>query len=387
MEQAVQGWKEQFQSLHQRIGRHFVRSEPRRRALAYLKGLTSPCERKNGWQLAEMAEESCPDGMQRLLNQAMWDADAVRDDLRHYVVEQLGDAEAVLVIDETGFLKKGLKSVGVQRQYSGTAGRIENCQVGVFLAYASHNGGALIDRALYLPQEWADDQQRRQEASVPESVNFATKPELARQMLERAMKAGITAAWVTGDVVYGGDRKLRLWLEEQGQPFVLAVSVKEALWMPGFKQVRVDKTTAGLKAEDWQRMSAGQGAKGERLYDWAWQRLGRLQITAEDQRWGHWLLVRGSIEAPHQSDYYVVFGPAQTTLSELVGVAGARWNIEPCFKTAKGEFGLDHYEVRRWDAWHRFITLVMLAHAFVSAMRASETEKGAQKLEKAASSG
>jgi SRSO17 transposase len=380
MEKAVQGWEEQFQSLHQRVARHFVRSEPRRRALAYLKGLNSPCERKNGWQLAEVAQECCPDGMQRLLNQAVWDADAVRDDVRHYVVEQLGDAEAVLVIDETGFLKKGLKSVGVQRQYSGTAGRIENCQLGVFLAYASHKGSALVDRALYLPQEWANDQQRRREAGVPETVKFATKPELARQMLERALKAGVPAAWVTGDAVYGGDRKLRVWLEEQGQPFVLAVSVKEALWMPGWKQVRVDKTTAGLKAEDWHRLSAGQGAKGERLYDWAWQRLGRLQLTAEDQRWGHWLLVRRSIEAPQQLDYYVVFGPAQTTLAELVRVAGARWSIESCFKTAKGEFGLDQYEVRRWDAWHRFITLVLLAHAFVSAMRASEAQKGAQPL-------
>lgn len=266
MEQAVQAWEEEFQSLHQRIARHFVRSEPRSRALAYLKGLTSPCQRKNGWQLAEMAQESCPDGMQRLLNQAHWDADAVRDELRQYVVEQLGDAEAVLVIDETGFVKKGSKSVGVQRQYSGTAGRIENCQVGVFLAYVSEKGSALMDRALYLPQEWAADQLRRKEAGVPQTVQFATKPELARQMLERALKAAVAAAWVTGDSIYGGDRKLRLWQEEQGQPFVLAVSSKEVLWMPGFKQVRVDKTTAGLRQEDWHRLSAGRGAKGERLY-------------------------------------------------------------------------------------------------------------------------
>jgi SRSO17 transposase len=178
--------------------------------MAYLKGLTSPCERKNGWQLAEWAQEPCPDGMQRLLNQALWDADAVRQELREYVVEQLGDTAAVLVIDETGFLKKGRKSVGVQRQYSGTAGRIENCQIGVFLAYTSPAGSALIDRALYLPQEWCNDQQRREEAGVPEAVQFATKPELARQMLERALDTSIPAAWVTGDAVYGGDRKLRL---------------------------------------------------------------------------------------------------------------------------------------------------------------------------------
>lgn len=385
MEQAIQAWEEQFQSLHQRIARHFVRAEPRRRALAYVKGLTSPCERKNGWQLAEMAQESCPDGMQRLLNQALWDADAVRDDLRQYVVEQLGDAEAVLVIDETGFLKKGCKSVGVQRQYSGTAGRIENCQIGVFLAYASHKGSALVDRALYLPQEWCNDQQRRQEAGVPEAVKFATKPELARQMLERALEAPVPCAWVTGDTIYGSDRKLRRWLEERQQPFVLAVTCKEALWMPGFQQVRVDKITANLAEEDWQRLSAGRGAKGERLYDWAWRRLSRLPITSQEQRFGHWLLVRRSLESPKELAYYVVFGPTPTTLQELVQVAGARWNIESCFEVAKGQFGLDQYEVRRWEAWHRFITLVLLAHAFVSAMRAREAstnraEKGAQKV-------
>jgi SRSO17 transposase len=223
--------------------------------------------------------------MQRLLNQALWDAEAVRDDLREYVVAHLRDKEkeAVLVIDETGFLKKGCKSVGVQRQYSGTAGRIENCQIGAFLAYASSKGQALIDRALYLPREWAHDEPRREEAAVPESVEFATKPELARQMLERALDAGVRAAWVTADAVYGSDRKLRLWLEAQGQPFVLAMTGQEALWMPGGKQIRVAKIVAALAEEQWQRLSCGRGAKGERLYDWAWQKLGRLQVTAEER--------------------------------------------------------------------------------------------------------
>jgi SRSO17 transposase len=374
VDESLQVWDEQFQALCQRIGGHFKRAEPRRRVAAYLKGLISPCERKNGWQLAEVAQESSPDGMQRLLNQALWDADVVRDEVRQYVVEHLGDARDVLVIDETGFLKKGCKSAGVQRQYSGTAGRIENCQIGVFLAYASSKGQALVDRALYLPKEWAQDQPRREEAGVPPSVAFATKPELARQMLERALDAGVRAAWVTADAVYGSDRKLRLWLEGQRQPFVLAVTAQEALWMPGAKQVRVAKAVATLAEDGWQRLSCGAGSKSERVYDWAWQKLGRLQLTPEERQWGHWLLVRRSVQDPQDVACYVVFGPAHTTLAELVRVAGSRWSIESCFEVAKGEFGLDQYEVRRWDAWHRFITLAMLAQAFVSVVRAQEAQ-------------
>jgi SRSO17 transposase len=249
--------------------------------------------------------------------------------------------------------------------------------VGVFLAYASHKGQALIDRALYLPREWAQDKLRCQEAAVPEEVEFATKPELARQMLERALAAGVQAAWVTGDAVYGSDRKLRLWLEAQGQPFVLAVTSQEALWMPGARQVRVVKTMAALPEDQWQQLSYGAGAKGEQIYDWAWQKLGRLQVTPEDRQWGHWLLVRRSVMEPQNLASYVVFGPAHTTLEELVRVAGSRWHIESCFEVAKGEFGQDQYEVRRWDAWHRFITLALLAHAFVSVVRSQEAQKGA----------
>src|SRR5918911_1091558 len=223
--------------MRSRSTRHWTKrrrgggAEPRRRALAYLRGLTSPVERKNGWQLAEPAGEGTPDGMQRLLATADWDADAVRDDLRAYVVEHLGDPAAVLVIDETGFVKKGTKSVGVQRQYSGTAGRIENCQIGVFLGYAGRHGHTLIDRALYLPEEWATDTARREEAAVPDTVEFQTKPQLARAMLERALAAGVPFAWVTGDEIYGGDRRLRLWLEERQVPHVLAVKSTEPLWL------------------------------------------------------------------------------------------------------------------------------------------------------------
>lgn len=371
-------WDNQLQHLHQRIGPRFSRAEARRRSLAYLKALAGPCERKNGWQLAELTGEVSPDGVQRLLNQAHWDADAVRDDLREYVVEHLGDPQAVLVVDETGFVKKGLKSVGVQRQYSGTAGRIENCQVGVFLAYAGR-ASAFLDRALYLPEEWAGDAPRRQGAGVPEAAEFATKPELARRMLERALEAGVPCAWVTGDSIYGGDRKLRMWLEGRGQPFVLAVPKNEPLWAEGFRQMRADKMAATLRQEDWRRLSAGSGAKGPRLYDWARLKIHRLQLSPEELRWGHWLLVRRSIEEPQELAYYVVFGPAETPLEDLVRVAGSRWHIESCFEAAKGEFGLDQYEVRRWDAWHRFVTLSLLAHAFVSVMRAqkADDQKGA----------
>src|SRR5215207_7738847 len=206
----VAGWAAELEALHARIAPRFARPEPRRRALALLRGLLSPVERKNGWQLAEEAGEATPDGMQRLLATAERDADAVRDDLRAYVVEHLGDPAGVLVVDETGFLKKGIESVGVQRQYSGTAGRIENCQIGVFLAYATPHGRAFLDRELYLPEDWTAEAARRAAGGVPATVKFRTKPQLAKAMLERALAAEVPASWVTGDEVYGGDRRLRL---------------------------------------------------------------------------------------------------------------------------------------------------------------------------------
>jgi SRSO17 transposase len=254
--------------MHARIAHRFARPEPRQRAFQYLKGLLSPLERKNGWQLAEQAGELTPDGMQRLLATADWDAEQVREDLRAYVVEHLGEPEAVLVVDETGFLKKGTKSVGVQRQYSGTAGRIENCQIGVFLAYASAQGRTFLDRELYLPKEWAADRARREEAGVPEAVEFHTKPQLARAMLERALDAGVPAAWVTGDEIYGGDRRLRLWLEERQLPHVLAIKSTEPLWTrTTWRQVAAKTLAAAVAEAEWQRLNAGEGAKGPRVYD------------------------------------------------------------------------------------------------------------------------
>ncbi len=376
----VAGWAADLEALHARIAPRFVRAEPRRRALAFLRGLLSPVERKNGWQLAEEAGEATPDGMQRLLATAEWDAEAVRDDLRAYVVEHLGDPAGVLVVDETGFLKKGTKSVGVQRQYSGTAGRIENCQIGVFLAYAAPSGRAFLDRELYLPQGWAEDGARRAEAGVPRDVAFQTKPQLAKAMLARALAAEVPASWVTGDEVYGGDRRLRVWLEAQDMPHVLAVKRTEPLVATtarGPAQVAATDLVAALAADAWTRLSAGDGAKGPRLYDWV--RVAIRPLSAPDR--GYWLLARRRLADPSEVAHYVCYGPAATTLAELVRVAGTRWAIEECIEAAKGEVGLDQYEVRRWDGWYRHITLGLLAHAFlaVTSAHATEGEKGGRR--------
>jgi SRSO17 transposase len=354
------GWTEELERLMGRIGPRFARVEPRRRALAYLRGLLGPVERKNGWQLAEAAGDARPDGMQDFLARMRWDADAVRDDLRAYVVEHLGDPGAVLVLDETGFMKKGVKSAGVQRQYSGTAGRIENCQIGVFLGYASCHGRALIDRALYLPESWAGDAARREEAGVPAEVAFATKPKLGRAMLERAFRAGVPCAWVTGDSVYGGDYSLRRTLERARRGYVLAVTSGQRL---GFKPVA--DWLEDVPARAWRRLSAGDGAKGPRLYDWAW--LPYRSDTA--QGWHKGLLIRRQIARPDEFTFYLTLSPEEATLADLVRVAGMRWTIEACFEAAKGETGLDQYEVRSWTGWHRHITFAMLAHAYLAVLR------------------
>lgn len=377
---AVAGWAAELEALHARIAPRFVRAEPRRRALAFLRGVLSPVERKNGWQLAEAAGEATPDGMQRLLATAEWDADVVRDDLRAYVAEHLGDPAGVLVVDETGFLKKGAKSVGVQRQYSGTAGRIENCQIGVFLAYAAPRGRAFLDRELYLPKDWAEDAARCAAAGVPATVEFRTKPQLAKAMLERALAAAVPAGWVTGDEVYGGDRRLRLWLEEQDVPHVLAVKRTEPLVAAtdrGPAQVAATALVAALADDAWTRVSAGDGAKGPRCYDWARVAIRPLSAPAR----GYWLLARRSLADPREIAHYVCYGPAATTLAELVRVAGTRWAIEECLAAAKGEVGLDQYEVRRWGGWYRHITLCLLAHAFlaVTSAHATEGEKGGRR--------
>ena len=361
-------WAEGIERVHECIAGRFRRPEPRRRSLAYLKGLLSPVERKNGWQLAEQAGDATPYGVQHLLSTYIWDADLVRDDLRDYVVEHLAAADGVLVVDETGFLKKGTKSVGVQRQYSGTAGRIENCQIGVFLTYATRDGRVLLDRELYLPQVWAEDGERRGEAGVPEGVAFRTKPQLARGMVERAVEGGVPFGWVAGDTVYGSDRKLRRWLEQREIPHVLAIKSNEKLWAwteEGPRQVRADRLASQVDESGWVRLSAGNGAKGPRVYDWTWVEIRPLREPGK----GYWLLVRRSIAQPEELAWYVCFGPAETSLAELVRVAGIRWTIEECFEEPKGQVGLDQYEVRKWEGWYRHITLAMLAHAYLAVVR------------------
>ena len=374
----IRGWAVGLSALHQRIGKHFVRAEPRQLAYDYLQALLSPIERKNGWQIAEHVGAATPDGVQRLLATAHWDADHVRDDLRSYVVEHLGHPEAVLVIDETGFLKKGTKSVGVKRQYSGTAGRIENCQIGVFLAYASPWGRTFLDRELYLPEEWATDAERRNEAGVPPAVAFATKPQIARRMLARACQAGVPAAWVTADSVYGGDFTLRKELTERKQRYVVAVSSTQALWVwdNGVPQQRsIREVVARVAPNAWVQLSAGDGAKGPRVYDWTW---GVVRESAFQEGWLEWWVARRSVSDPTDIAYYLACAPADTVLQTIVQVAGTRWAVEESLETAKGEMGLDQYEVRKWTGWYRHITLALLAHAFLTVTRAQVVGRGDQ---------
>jgi SRSO17 transposase len=362
---AVQGGPAYVADIERRLAPYFERVEPRQRVIAYLQGLLSPVERKNSWQLAEVSGDATPYGLQHLLRRALWDADAVRNALQRYLVEHLGEPDAVLVVDETGFLKKGRHSAGVARQYSGTAGRIENCQIGVFVAYASCHGQVLLDRELYLPEEWTKEPARCRQAGIPERRGFATKPQLARQMLARAFAAGIPAHWVTGDSVYGDDRRLRMWLESCPQPYVLAVSGKEYVWLD-WQQRQVKTILAALPEEGWTRLSAGDGAKGPRWYDWRWLPL----ADPMEGNWRRWLLVRRSVSEPSEVRAYVAFAFQDTTLADVVRVAGTRWAVESCFETAKGEVGLDHYEVRSWTGWYRHITLAMWALALLTVLRA-----------------
>jgi SRSO17 transposase len=369
--QELAGWGAPLADLQARIGGRFRRSEQRERAKRYLAGLLDRVERKHGWQLAEHLGEAGPQGVQRLLNGAAWDADAVRDDLRAYVVEHLGAPDGVLIVDETGFLKKGTTSVGVQRQYSGTAGRIENCQIGVVLADASAHGHAFIDRARSLPEAWAHDLVRRWAAGVPEEITVATKPQLAHQLLERALAAGVPAAWVTGDDIYGDAPELRRWLEATGQGYVLAVSCAHPIWQGGI-QVRADHLVATLPPAAWATVSAGAGSQGERWFDWAW-----LQLPiGDDPTVAHWLLVRRRLTRPTELASYRACGPAETLIAELIRIAGMRWAIEVGFEDAKGVVGLDHDEVRTWTPWHRYITLALLAHAALAVTRRTAQKKG-----------
>jgi SRSO17 transposase len=354
-------WSETFNELFAQVAGVFENAAVRGHGRWYLLGLLSHQERKNSWWLAEFAGDTSPDGMQRLLNFSPWDADAARDKLARYVAQRMGDPAAVLAVDETGFLKKGGMSAGVARMYTGTAGRIENCQVGVFTAYITPDGSrALIDRELYLPEGWTNDRDRCRKAGIGDDVQFATKPELARKMIERAVKAGIPFSWVTADEAYGGNPELRRRLEEQGIPYVMAVS-RDAMITTAAGNNRADELAALVPGGGWQRLSCADGSKGPRLYDWA-------LIGAKSPQ--HHLLVRRSLQPGERGviklAFYRCWSPRPVTLAELAAVAGARWGVEDCFAEAKNETGLDHYQVRKYRAWYRHATLSMLAHAFLA---------------------
>jgi SRSO17 transposase len=386
----------EFEAFHARFAHLFVRSEPREAAQQYLRGLLAPVRRKNCWQMAEAMGQKDPQAMQRLLFGAQWDADAMRDQLQRFVMERFGEVDGIGIIDETGFLKKGTKSVGVKRQYSGTAGKIENCQIGVFLTYYSRQGYTFLDRRLYLPEEWCQDLQRRQEARVPDEVIFQTKSQLAIQMLEHVWAQGVPMEWVTGDEIYGDDTRLRDRVA-QAKKYVLAVSANTPVWResqpvvaPGKgqkgrprKEPRlangaaawepVSAVVAGLASQAWKRLAVGQGEKGPRLYDWARVRIFEKRGAVPGPQ--AWLLARRSVTDPTELAYYLSNAPHSTPLRTLAEVAGARWSIETTIEEGKGEAGLDEYEVRYWHSWHRHITLSLMAHAFLASIRQPVGEK------------
>lgn len=391
-------WRDSFEAFHARFAHLFSRSESREQAVKYLRGLLAPVERKNGWQVAEAVGDATPDRMQRLLYRVDWDADAARDILQAFVVEAFGHPDGIGVLDETGFLKKGSHSVGVQRQYSGTAGKIENCQIGVFLTYSTPTGHVFLDRRLYLPEGWCDDAARRTNAQVPRAVVFQTKPQQGIAMLEHAWTRGVPLRWVSGDEVYGDDPRLREAVERQGCGYVLAVSSTTPVWRerPPVEEPRratggrprlkvhlapealaatsVATVVAGWSADQWQRFSVAEGEKGPRVYDW-----GRARVIESRQQLPGpqvWLLARRSVSDPTDLAYYLVLAPWETTLPEVAGVAATRYTVEQCIEEAKGETGLDHYEVRHWSSWHRHITLSMLAHAWLASIRSTAEVKG-----------
>ena len=348
-----------------RVGRHFANPAARASAGAYLQGLLSSVERKNSWQLAEAAGFDTPYRFQHLLGRGAWDADALRDEQLGVVLAGLGQEDAVLAIDETGFVKQGKKSVGVKRQYCGASGKIANCQVGVFLSWQTSKGQALIDRTLYLPAEWAEDEERRRAAGVPEDAGFATKPALARGLVGRVLATGARPAWVVGAAGCGAADTLRTTLEEARQPYVMAVTGQQCVWM-GFGQQRVKTVKTQVPADAWVELRVAAGTKGPRIFDWA-----ALTINhPHGKAWQRFLLLRRSRTKAGEITAYLVFGPADTSLEEMARTAGRRWAIEESFAQSKSEAGLDQYEVRSWVGWHRHMTLAMVAQALLAVTRA-----------------
>ena len=375
-----EAWWTAFGEVVDRIESRFRRYEPLRHAGGLMLGMLSGLDRKNCWTIAEYRGDETPDGLQHLLARAKWDADAVRDDLRGYVADAFAEPDAVLVVDETGDLKKGVHSVGVQRQYTGTAGRIENAQVAVFLTYAARRGHALIDRALYLPRSWVEDPARCRAAGVPEAVEFATKPALATAMIARAVAAGVPAGWVAGDEVYGADPDLRQTVRELGLGYVLQVAANRRVPTHA-GQFRVDELAAHAPQSGWAQYSCGPGSKGPRYYAWTWIALlderddGHDSDAGQDTGRHHLLIRRNPVTG--ELAYLRCYSPSPVPLSTLVRVAGQRWRIEESFQAAKGLVGLDQHQVRRWTSWHRWTTLAMFAHAFLAVATAIERDHDA----------
>jgi len=368
----LKGMEKELLPAEEILSKYFSRIETKRSAIAYFHGLLAETERKNSWQLAEQAGLQNPYPFQHLLGRATWDSDALRDETRSSSVDHLGKKDSVLSIDETGFLKKGDKSAGVARQYSGTAGRIENCQIAVFLSYATPKGRTLIDRELYIPQAWFEDEKRCRTAGIPESLEFNTKPELALQMLKRTFENGIRPDWIAGDEVYGC-YKLREWLELQEQSYVLAVACSSIVSI-GTQRHKVNELLKTIPDEEWMVLSAGSGTKGERYYKWC-----RVKINSmSPSGWSRWLLIRRNLKKPDEVAFYIGFSSDKKSMHAMVKAAGSRWTIEECFEMAKGETGLDHYEVRSWTGWYRHITLSMFALSFLTKLRSqlNEVESG-----------
>ncbi len=392
-------WGADFLRFCARFADVFGRKEPRAQAIKYLRGLMASVPRKNGWQVAEAIGDRIPDATQRLLYQAQWSADAARDRLLRYTIEVFGEEDGIGVVDETGFIKKGTHSVGVKRQYSGTAGKVENCQIGTFLSYATAKGHVLLDRRLYLPEEWANDPARREEVKVPADVVFQTKPEHAMAMLETAWQAGVPMRWVAGDEVYGDSTELRDLIARCERWYVLAVRTHTPVWIERPPVVEPEsqgrgrpRTKARLAAQrgapsattvkevvtnwresHWQRLSVAEGEKGLITYDWACQRV----VESRDGLPGRdaWLLARRSVSDPTDIAYYLSNAPVDTPLVKMAQVASTRYTVEQCIEEAKGETGLDEYEVRFWHSWHRHITLSMMAHTWLASVRYQATEK------------
>jgi SRSO17 transposase len=388
-----------FTAFHARFAGVFARSEPREECGKYLRGLMADIARKNCWQVAERMGEQRPDAIQRLLFGARWEADKARDILQGFVCEEFGEAEGIAVVDETGFEKCGRESVGVKRQYTGTAGKVTNCQVGVFLSYVTSKGHVFLDRRLYLPEEWCEDQARRTKAYVPKDVKFRTKPQLALEMLASAWDQGVPMRWVVGDEVYGDAGYFRKGISDRKRRYVLTVSTPTAVWLRRPKvepaqcsasgrlrrkarlargaasPLTVEAVAVSWPAEQWERLTVAEGEKGPIVYDWARQRVVESQEGLPGKT--VWLLVRRSVKDPTDMAYYLSNAPKNTPLLTLAQVATARWTIEQCFREAKGETGLDEYEVRLWHSWYRHITLAMMAHAWLASVRSrARTKRG-----------